>query len=108
MEVRIRNAAGTRSTLIKTQFELDIIRDVLNLQLSLKKFEAECLKRLNEAGCEPDFEGPDAKWDFASPVQALKVLSRIEYSSDGFVKRYPDADEYQAAVSFLKTFHKVA
>lgn len=33
--------------------------------------------------------------------KALEVLNKIEYSSDGFVKRYPEDDEYQEALNYL-------
>ena len=101
-EVHIRNPEGTRSTKLKLQAQLDIIRDVINDHIPKKRFDAECRKRMIEAGCPPDFDGPDSKVDFVTADQALAVLSEIEYSSDGFVKRYPNQDRYDAAVAFLK------
>lgn len=35
--------------------------------------------------------------------QALATFGKIEYSSDGFVKRYPEEAEYAEAVSLLKS-----
>ena len=39
-------------------------------------------------------------------IQAIQILDRIEYSLDGFPKRYPEAGEFYAAVEFLKNAHK--
>lgn len=33
--------------------------------------------------------------------EAVDILSSFEYSSDGFVKRYPDEELYEQAVIFL-------
>lgn len=35
--------------------------------------------------------------------QALNTLNKIEYSSDGFVKRYPDEPEYKEAIALLES-----
>lgn len=35
--------------------------------------------------------------------QALKTLNKIEYSSDGFVKRYPEETEYKEAIALLES-----
>lgn len=43
-------------------------------------------------------EGPT----MVSVQQAFAVLDKIEYSGDGFVKRYPTEDEYEDALNFLK------
>ena len=41
-----------------------------------------------------------------TPQEALSILDEIEYSRDGFVKRYPDEDKYEAALTVLKNFFK--
>lgn len=102
--IRIRNLEGTRSVELKSQTQLDVVRDVINAGVSKKRFNSECLKRLALAYVSPDFEGPGSRAEFENVSQALAVLSEIEYSSDGFVKRYPDQDRYDAAVSFLTKF----
>lgn len=38
--------------------------------------------------------------------EAMEILNRFEYSSDGFVNVYPEQHEYDAALNFLKEFHK--
>ena len=38
--------------------------------------------------------------------QALKTLKKIEYSSDGFVKRYPEESEYDEAIALLESIVK--
>ncbi len=35
-------------------------------------------------------------------AQAIETLGKIEYSSDGFVKRYPDEKDYDKAMGFLR------
>ena len=37
--------------------------------------------------------------------EALDILDQIEYSSDGFVKRYPEQKEYEKALETLKEFY---
>ena len=109
--IRIHNAEGTRSALLKDQVQLDIVSNALNYsmegKISKKGFDAEVLRRLEEKNLLPDFYGPDSKISMRDAAAAIGVLNKIEYSSDGFVKRYPDEDEYKAAVSFLKTKLKV-
>ncbi|MET0980251.1 MAG: hypothetical protein ABWX90_03285 [Candidatus Saccharimonadales bacterium] len=38
--------------------------------------------------------------------KALVTLNKIEYSSDGFVKRYPEQKEYDEAVALLESIVK--
>lgn len=38
--------------------------------------------------------------------KAIATLDKIEYSSDGFVKRYPEPKEYNEAMQLLKSIVK--
>lgn len=36
--------------------------------------------------------------------ESVAILDQIEYSSDGFVKRYPYSDEYKKALDYIKNY----
>lgn len=38
--------------------------------------------------------------------RAIAILDKIEYSSDGFVKRYPEPKDYDEAMALLKNMQK--
>lgn len=109
LKIFLEGSNGTQALL--NQNQLDIVTPLINKRLSRKQLNKKALEALLAAGMPPDFKAAEGEVTPTPPKKltkqqrinnAVATMERIEYSSDGFVKRYPEPKEFDAAMEVLR------
>lgn len=109
LKIFLEGPDGTQALL--NQKQLDIVTPLINKRLSRKQLNKKALEALLAAGMPPDFKAAQTETSTEPPKKltkqqrinnAVATMECIEYSSDGFVKRYPEPKEFDAALEVLR------